>query len=315
MFPGQNDNSPMVVSADSAYNMLGDGYNSQVKQEQLILQNSLQISDITGADINRQFLGAITSMYNEQKEEIYRKRKMQEELAESLRLQIEEKRKIQNMNKSIRNPHTYESISQQASSIMRELNLNKTIGNSYNRDPILVSHSTKHLSPLSNVKSYSSDRKIQSLAPNIMLQSRNTDKIHNHMNTNLHYNGARLVNFRDTFCTDLNTISIPSESPFSNTDVSTPPLGFSIRKDVTKKRNIDPKFNKIHMNLMRPQYHPNINNYIATFPNEPEFYEAKHVQTYGAPYRDESDWAVQRLGTASELVYPDGHVSSPSTPY
>jgi len=206
----------------------------------------------------------------EKKDDLEIKRKQQEIFAETLRYQIEEKRKSRlqdNKEKGL-------NISQEAEKMLKHLQ-------SINKADVTQPN------PPNNAPALFPGNRIQRISyePKPM-------------------NVEEFSIFRDSFVpAPMPQILVPNDSPFDDIKVTTPPLGFSMRKQIpvksipsapseppeTKYKPPRPKFGR------RISKNPKVHNTFST---------------------DDIDdiWSMPRLGTNSELVYPDGHISGLSSP-
>jgi hypothetical protein len=191
----------------------------------------------------RVFGSAIAAFYDPYGVELERKRHQQERLAETLRKQIEDKRKA----KESESQNMAERASRAA-----------------------VADQASHL--LSNMRGRDESQPPEDDPPKIE---------------------APLAKPRMIL-----SVKVSTDSPFTHSNVETPPLGFSLRRAAPMKnagqgertwpRNAGPKANMARRLL-----------------NDSQF---------GIGRRDADPQEGTRLRTNSELVYPDGHVSPVSSP-
>lgn len=115
---------------------------------------------------------------------------------------------------------------------------------------------------------------------------------------------------------------VSTESPFDHSSVVTPPLGFSLRRSVptrnaffaqdTNRRDPDERgqprqrlLNGTNRNMKDAGPEPR--NGRTRLLDDSRWEHRGHGQ-------GDSDYSAPRLGTNSELIYPDGHISAISSP-
>lgn len=235
----------------------------------------------------RNFMSSLGTLYGDDSKEIEFKRRQQQEFAESLKRQIEEKRKQKQIELEKENsrqaPPTYESIANQASQMLTKLQNDQTHAKT---QPIQQTNQ-----PPQKLKSKKND-----LAATAPVQREEPVVIQPYRNT----------------------INISTESPFDHSLVETPPLGFSLRRSIPIKPPMAHTFGGFEptQNTYTNEY----NGYNTVKPrNEPlrQSNPGPFKQRLVQPnFRNSYNNDVQpvRLGTNSELIYPDGHISAISSP-
>ena len=233
----------------------------------------------------RPFMSALSTMHGPQQiEELERKKRQQMELAEILRQQIEDKKRRGRGNE------TYKSVSTKASNMLNNQysetqtytpssynseNFAQTLPNSQIKpkmitDPILIP-------PATRIESHIKTQNFAQTAPAQQL------KLLHHMLGN----------------PTQPRIDIPSESPFIRSSVSTPPLGFSLRKSLPSK-------------ILNSQTSPSRNagkSILSRTSVQRSSYQGPPSYSF-----ERSAPLENRLSTASELIYPDGHISAVDSP-
>ena len=285
----------------------------------------------------RAYMSALASMYGDYESNLARKRKMQEEFAESLRKQIEEKksRTMQDKNKNFPNysENQKKSISYQASQLLEEMQLRKSQQPQFST----FSQAPESLSDDEvNYSNVSRQSKTVSFAPMIELAPpTNFSSISRQEHKSYSVPVDRFVSFRNQFSNDetihqkeqhLRTLNISTESPFARQKVGTPPLGFSIRHSQPVKtslagQNTGPQKRvlpqtKARTSLAKPTFisnpYPISQGFNNDYYDDNEFnsrIEAIPQPEYPGPPDGEEVWTLKRLDTETELVYPDGHIS------
>ena len=275
---------------------------------------------------HRVFMSNLGSLYGDQSFEIERKRKQQEKLAESLRQQIEEKRRAREIEK--------QKEAAQEAAYYSNSNSNKIQftqdSSSFEPD---YSNNDNNFSNNATMNNNNNSRFIN--------QTRQTHYqtqpiprkpfVIPFQNTNENET-KKITKFSET--TPLAalphlTFEVPTESPFSHSTVQTPPLGFSLRRDyqsslsitapihqnnppLTIKDNFSKSSLSSHPTNLRQSQPARIlnNKYIpkSNFNNSTINYDQFNL-------RSNNNGSSMRLGTASELVYPDGHISPINSPH
>jgi hypothetical protein len=197
----------------------------------------------------RVFGSAIAALYDPYGVELERKRRQQERLAETLRKQIEDKRKAkESETQRLAERASRAAVADQATQL------------------------------LSNMRGRE-DGQVEDDAAKIDAPA------------------APLVKPRMVL-----SIKVSTESPFTHSQVDTPPLGFSLRR-VAPVKNAGPAYSSMERTWPR---NPGPNGMIARrLLNDSQFAIGR---------RDADLQEGTRLRTNSELVYPDGHVSPVSSP-
>ena len=220
------------------------------------------------------------NFFNIHEEEIQKKKQQQEFLANMLKKQIEEKKKSNYQDPSKKRP-TFESVSKEADQILDRLILKN------NKEKELISNSIFLENPLQNKPIYGP--KLIQLNNFANLREKVQIPIHN------------------------NQIEVFTDSPFDSIKVSTPPLGFSLRKTIPIKELVSAP-----PEIKENKYHPPKTKFGRNFPkkNNNNFNEKKKtfVTDDLDDFTNKDIWSMPRLGTNSELVYPDGHISGLSSP-
>lgn len=278
----------------------------------------------------RGFMSNLGSLYGDQSIEIERKRRQQEKLAESLRLQIEEKRRVREIEKQ-------KEAAREASREALHYSASNTSNLSYNQAPIITPEQN-----ITNSKNSNNNSKNRYLRPNKKLNfqtqpiSFKSIKLNqppkplNDFDKNDNSNFSKTAPFA---AIPHLTFEISSESPFLHSTVQTPPLGFSLRKNhqsslsitapihqtdqplITAKDNFSKSALSQYQVQSRQPVQPNrmlnnssVNN--SNVNNSVNKYDDRQINL-----TVQSDDIPVRLGTASELVYPDGHISPINSPH
>ncbi|EAY16029.1 hypothetical protein TVAG_277950 [Trichomonas vaginalis G3] len=246
-----------------------------------------------GRASNKPYMSSLASMYGDYNENLERKRRMQEQLAESLRQQIEEKKAAQKSAYE-RQP----KIPTYSNQPMPDLNTRQQIQPIQQPLPPQPAPQVVYASqPVNRV----------SFAPQIVLtqnepQARTISRA---------IPVEKFVPLRATLnITQPHQITVPTESPFDRQKVETPPLGFSIRHAQPVKSSL--------AQTMKP-----INRVLPLNPGKnPMFYSAKPKSTfvqddeynakpdYPGPPTGGDFYQLKPLECYSDLIYPDGHISS-----
>ena len=306
-------------------------YAEELRQQ--ILQKKALEDQINNPQ-QRVFMASLGSLYGDQSIEIERKRRQQEKLAESLRQQIEEKRRAREIEKqkeaareasyySTPNsndiPNTSASTTSSEQSLSNNFNFNISNANSNTTSNCYVHQARKlkfQTQPVSK-------------APYKTLTQNHPPKPLNDFDNNNESNFSKTAPFAPI---PHLTFEISSESPFSHSTVKTPPLGFSLRRDHLSSLSItapihhnDPPLITVQNNnfsksalsqhkMPLQQSHPNRmlnSNYI----NNSNTNNSVNKYDHQINLNVRSDDIPMRLGTVSELVYPDGHISPITSPH
>ena len=287
----------------------------------------------------RAYMSALASMYGDYESNLARKRKMQEEFAESLRRQIEEK-KSRTMQEKSKNYPNYssnqkQSISYQASQLLEEMQLRKSQPPQFST----FSHAPESLSDDEvSHSSVSKQARTVSFAPVIELSPHaDFSSLSRQEHKSYSVPVDRFVSFRNQFSNEetmhhqeqhMRTLSISTESPFARQKVGTPPLGFSIRhsqpvKTALAAPNTGPQKRvlpqtKARTSLAKPKPTFISNPYPVSQGFNNDYFddsgfnakmETIPTPEYPGPPDGEDVWTLKRLDTETELVYPDGHIS------
>ena len=247
----------------------------------------------------RQFMSSLQTLYGNQ-DEIARKRRLQAELADSLRQQIEEKKRMRQTEP----PRKYgaKSVNQQAESMLQEMKASHQPG------PASL--------PPASIMDFDLEPQVQrvTMAPKFTLQAKEFKRSEpSVMASTL---PVRAVHFGDAFASSPPpVVHVSTESPFSHTNVATPPLGFSIRKAQPVKSSMAIGPSTINRSIPQTKFSRSAMTHIPqTFGRANDTEVEEEVVAYAKPPGGQKDWTLKRLDTASELVYPDGHSSSVSSP-
>lgn len=250
-----------------------DQYSYQQPQQNYGYQQEAQNSQKRG------FMSSIATIYSDYDSNLSHKRRMQEILAENLRKQIEEKKSRSQMEPSKRRNKT---VQQQA---------------------------TEHI--------YQN----QNLAPVPIFESANTQPVRHNITFDFTENSAKqneqrvsgfakthpvAYNYKPKFvphkfsqyvftCDPPKRIVVSTESPFAHQDVSTPPLGFSVR-NVSSLRKSYPGKQQVFNGGMK-------NTFNRTFPTRPNQTFMDTNRTFPGPTH-----TGRSIISTSEMIYPDGRI-------
>lgn len=246
-----------------------------------------------GRPSNRPYMSSLASMYGDYNVNLERKRQMQEQLAESLRQQIEEKKQ-----RNQPRPERHSQNPSQANQNYQEMQVRTQI----------QQHPPASLPP-TNIQQYAASQPAVrvSFAPQVVLteyepqmrtvaRSLPVDKFVP-MKATLNIAPPRQIN-------------VPTESPFDRQKVETPPLGFSIRHAQPAKTSLAQTMKPINRVLpLNPGKNP---TFYATKPNSTfipdDEYNAK--PDYPGPSDGRDFYQLKPLQCYSDMIYPDGHISS-----
>lgn len=281
----------------------------------------------------RAFMSSLGSLHGDKSIEIERKKRQQEKFAESLRKQIEEKRREREIEKQKEetreasyysnpavnsNEITYNSVS----SANHEHPISNNTDNTNNRSNRYLRQTRKtnfQTQPISRVQ-FKLNQQNQPPKPLSEIDNNNT-------------NFSKTVPFG---AMPHLTFDIPSESPFARSTVQTPPLGFSLRRDNPISFSVtapipqnDPPLsiakNNFSKSALSQHQMPHqqtqqtqqaqktriLNNYKSNSNTNNSINKYDHQINLSV----RSDEVPMRLGTTSELVYPDGHISPINSPH
>ncbi|OHT04421.1 hypothetical protein TRFO_06303 [Tritrichomonas foetus] len=270
----------------------------------------------------RAFMAAVSNLYGDRTAELERKRRQQEMFAESLRRQIEEKRRAKEAQQQMENSRelSYAAVANQASQMLENIRSGRSNANNPNNlsQTQPRPQQFKRSQFASNNQS-NNDSNLNDLQPTLRFAQPPT--VLNRTQPVARQKPERKVepSFAETAPVNFARfhIDVSTESPFSHSKVETPPLGFSLRRShpAASSMAISAPLRNDYQTLNGVQningqrnptslaQHPLRQSQPARFLNRGAFAK-KNVQP------DEQ----MRLGTASELVYPDGHVSPVSSP-
>ena len=252
----------------------------------------------------RGFMSSIASIYADYDSNISHKRKMQQELAESLKRQIEEKKARSQMQENSLNRR---SVQQQANEMLMQMqtNPNRTapINSNYSQPPQSLNDISR-TQPARKVTFASSQQNYKS--PSSMLndteKQNNDDNLNNDTSKPFVYKKIpveKFVPFRGNFYSDPpKHIQVSTESPFAHQSVATPPLGFSVRSV------------KAHQN-MRNSY-PSKQNMFG-FQNSRRYYQTGRQTTFTDQYYSSLEAAsgIKTIPTISQMYAPEFNTSFP----
>ena len=252
----------------------------------------------------RGFMSSIASIYADYDSNISHKRKMQQELAESLKRQIEEKKARSQMQQNAPNRG---SVQQQANDMLMQMQSNPSrtapMNPNYSQAPQpLIDNSrtqparrvTFEVAPpkAKSQSSTSGDSKTQNVDDNA-----NSDTVKPFVYKKIPV--EKFVPYRGQFLSDPpKHIHVSTESPFAHQNVATPPLGFSVRSV------------KAHQN-MRSSY-PNKQNMFG-FQNSRRFYQAGRQTTFTDQFYANKQAAsgIKQIPTISQMYEPENFSSFP----
>ena len=254
----------------------------------------------------RAYMSSLASMYGDYEANLTRKRRMQEEFAESLRRQIEEKKARE---------HVREPVTKQANEMLHDMQKPKNQFYTYSEAPEPIQEASRNdlavsMPPVKKV----------SFAPTITLAPQN-DFVFTQI-TETRKPQARsmpvekFVSFRNAFESEQShiqpkTIQVSTESPFARQKVGTPPLGFSIRRSQPVKMPLSTTTGAVQKRILPPtKAKTSLSNPKPTFFDTSNFTAEEDTRpSYPGPPNGGDVWELRQLNSVSELVYPDGHIS------
>lgn len=275
MFPGVILRSPR-----------GTGAKSQLVQTSPYrdYQQNMQFRQAPQAQTQgRVFMSSLATLYGDGPAELEHRRRQQEQLADSLRHQIEEKRRLREIERKrmeeedsgFYKPITMETVANQANRILTEMKTQPQHGR-----------------------------------PNADFARTQPIKIKFNISANLNEKKFEPPPIKDFAATlpahPVMMFNVSTDSPFDHSSVSTPPLGFSLRKSMPTKEVMFAPEQRARGQTKRDQ--PMRTSQPARILNT---HKLKQHQHYSTAVHGTSG---PRLGTNSELIYPDGHVSAVSSP-
>ena len=248
----------------------------------------------------RSFMSSIATIYSDYESNIAHKRKMQQELQDSLRRQIEEKKARSQMQQA---PTNRNSIQQQANDMLMQMqvnpnqNMSAPINQNYNIPPQPLNDNF-HTQPSRRVTFASSPQKsnVSSLSNEPRVKQQTDDVTDDKPFVYRRIPVEKFVPYKGQFFSDPpKHIEVSTESPFAHQSVSTPPLGFSVRNIKAKQQNL------------RNSYP---NKYQA-FGQTRKFYSTIKQPTFSDTfYAQKQQNQPTEIPTISQMYYPDGTSTS-----
>ena len=259
----------------------------------------------------RVFMSSLSNLYGNRTEELERKKRQQEIFAETLRQQIEEKRRLKmEENKKTHEIPSYSSIASQASQLLETFRASTM--NNTQQASINLNNNNNTLPNYQQMTKITANPNLLKTAPVKMptFEKKPLRKPE--------------VNFAETVPISFEpnvSIEVSTESPFTHSKVATPPLGFSLRKSkmfsstLAKTLPANQAQSSDFTTVMKPPNDQKSQSSMAytqnSFNRQNQMNKTQKTRLLNNVPPVSFDQLPDniRLGTNSELVYPDGHIS------